>query len=75
MVIKDLIDSGEPYLTNAEKPASSIRLDFSENPNDVFADVARTFELRHIICHEIASAYEIKLEEVARCFESCVAFL
>jgi len=139
MAIKDLIDTGDPYLSNAEKPASSIKLDFSviravhgktitvgelvahsvqlsrldhidvvlstilgtgflkgletvtdrwaheiggkeiapilENPNNVFADVARAFELRHIICHEIASAYEIKLQEVARCFESCVAFL
>lgn len=139
MAIKDIIDAGEPYLSNAEKPASSIRLDFSvlravhgkaitvgelvahgvqlsrlehieaalstilgtgflkgletvkdrwaheiegkevapilENPSDVFANVARTFELRHIICHEIASAYEIEIEEVASCFESCVSFL
>lgn len=139
MAIKDLIDAGEPYLSNAEKPASSVKLDFSvlravhgktitvgelvahgvqlsrlehleavlsnllgagflqalrtttdrwahevkgepatpvlANPDEVFADVARTFELRHIICHEIASAYEIESEEVARCFESCVAFL
>lgn len=139
MAIKDLIDAGEPYLTNAEKPASSLKLDFSvlravhgktitvgelvahgvplsrlehiegalssllgtgflqalrtttdrwahevrgepitpilSNPDEVFADVTRTFELRHIICHEIASAYEIKSEEVAQCFESCVAFL
>ena len=139
MAIKDLIDAGEPYLSNAEKPASSIKLDFSvlravhgktitvgelvahgvqlsrldhleavlsnllgtgflqglrtttdrwahevkgepaapilAKPDEVFADVARTFELRHIICHEIASAYEIESEEVARCFESCVAFL
>lgn len=139
MAIKDLIDAGEPYLTNAEKPASSIKLDFSvlravhgkaitvgelvahgvqlsrlehiettlssllgtgflealrtttdrwahevrgkpatpilAKPDEVFADVARTFELRHIICHEIASAYEIESEEVAQCFESCVAFL
>ena len=29
MAIKDLIDAGEPYLSNAEKPASSIKLDFS----------------------------------------------
>jgi len=29
MAIKDLVDAGEPYLTNAEKPASSIKLDFS----------------------------------------------
>lgn len=139
MAIKDLVDAGEPYLTNAEKPASSLKLDLSvlravhgkaitvgelvahgvqlsrlehieaalssllgksflqelrtttdrwahevkgepatpilAQPDVVFADVARTFELRHIICHEIASAYEIELEEVARCFESCVAFL
>jgi len=139
MAIKDLIDAGEPYLSNAEKPASSVKLDFSllravhgkavtvgeivshgvplsslkhiesvfsgllesgflnglravsdrwahevkgepvtpilKNPDVVFADVARTFELRHIICHEIASAYEINLQEIERCFESCVAFL
>lgn len=139
MAMKDLIDTGEPYLSNAEKPASSLKLDFSvlravhgkaitvgelvahgvplsrlehiesalssligtgflqalrttadrwaheirgepatpilAKPNEVFADVARTFELRHIICHEIASAYEIESEEVARCFESCAAFL
>jgi hypothetical protein len=139
MAIKDLVDSGEPFLTNAERPASSLKLDFSllravhgkavtvgelvahgvqlsrlehieailssllgrgfldalrtttdrwaheikgkpvapilSRPEDVFADVARTFELRHIICHEIASAYEIESEEVARCFESCASFL
>lgn len=139
IAIKDLIDAGEPFLSNAEKPSSSIKLDFSvlravhgkaitvgelvahgvqlsrfehieavlskligcgflealrkttdrwahevmgkpavpilTRPDEVFADVARTFELRHIICHEIASAYEIKSEEVERCFESCVAFL
>lgn len=139
MAIKDLVDSGEPYLTNAEKPASSLKLDFSllravhgkavtvgelvahgvqlsrlehieavfssllgkgflqalrtttdrwahevkgepatpilAKPDCVFADVARTFELRHIICHEIASAYEIESNEVAQCFESCVSFL
>lgn len=139
MAIKDLIDVGDPFLTNAEKPASSLKLDFSvlravhgktvtvgelvahgvalsrlehiesaltsllgggflqslrattdrwahevrgepskpilSNPDEVFAGVARTFELRHIICHEIASAYEIEADEVTRCLESCVAFL
>ncbi len=29
MAIKDLIDAGEPFLTNAEKPASCLKLDFS----------------------------------------------
>lgn len=139
IAIKDLVDSGEPFLTNAEKPASALKLDFSllravhgkavtvgelvghgvqlsrlehieavfssligrgflaalrtttnrwahevkgepatpilEAPDNVFADVAKTFELRHIICHEIASAYKIESVEVARCFESCVSFL
>lgn len=139
LAIKDLIDAGEPYLTNAESLSSSIKLDFSvvravhgkhvtvgelvshglpisrlehidaalsgllgksflrelrvttdrwshevkgepatpilAEPDSVFADVARTFELRHIISHELASAYEIKIEEISRCFESCVLFL
>lgn len=139
IAIKDIVDSGEPYFSNAEKPASATKLDFSmlraihgkiitvgelvahgvqlsrfehissalttilgvdfikgletttdrwahevmgkpaapmlDDPARVFADVSRTFELRHIICHEIPSAYDIKAEEVARCFESCVTFL
>jgi len=139
MAIKELVDAGDPYLRNAEKPASSLKLDFSivravhgkaitvgelvahgvplsrldhiesaltsligtgflealrsttnrwahevqgkpatpilSEPDQVFSDVARTFELRHIICHEIASAYEIETDEVARCFQSCMAFL
>ncbi|NTU50272.1 MAG: DUF1311 domain-containing protein [Desulfobulbaceae bacterium] len=139
MAIKELIDSGEPYFSNAEKPMSSLKLDFSmlralhgkkitvgelvahwvqlsklehinhvltgllgkgfldvlrktpdrfahevmgtpvapilSEPDKVYFDVARTFELRHIICHELASAYEINSDEVAECFESCVAFL
>lgn len=139
MVVKDLIDAGEPYLSNAEKPAASTKLDFSilravhgkavtvgelvahgiqlsrleqvdgamtsllgtdflralrsitdrwdhevkgnpaspilTDPDRVYADVKRTFELRHIICHEIASAYDIKIGEIDRCLQSCVAFL
>jgi uncharacterized protein YecT (DUF1311 family) len=139
MVIRELVDVGEPYLSNAEKLASSIKLDFATlravhgkkitvgelvahalplsslkyvegalsnllgrsflqelrtttdrwsheikgepiasiltKPDAVYSDVARTFELRHIICHELASAHQIEADEVARCFESCVAFL
>ena len=29
LAIKELVDSGEPFLTNAEKPTSSLKLDFS----------------------------------------------
>ncbi|MBV8622480.1 MAG: DUF1311 domain-containing protein [Herbaspirillum sp.] len=139
MAIRDLIDSGEPFLSNADKLLESTKLDFSlvraihgktitvgeliahnvplsrlahiekafksligadflnelrtvqdrwahevlgqtARPillvaDTVFKDVERTFELRHIICHEIASAYVIDAEEIARCFENCVLFL
>lgn len=139
LAIKELIDAGEPYITNAERPASSIKLDFTvvraihgkavtvgelvghsvplsrldhiessmssllgvsfldrmrtitdrwehevrgapekpilTDPDKVFAGVAKAFELRHIICHEIASAHQILYPEVSRCFECCVAFL
>jgi uncharacterized protein YecT (DUF1311 family) len=139
MAVKDLVDAGEPYLSNSERLASTIKLDFSiirsvhgksitigelvahavplsrlehieaaissllgtsflaklrvttdrwpheikgesaepllTEPDQVFAAVARMFELRHIICHELASAYEIEYDEVAKCFESCVQFL
>lgn len=139
MAIKELVDAGDPYLANAERPASTLKLDFTliraihgkavtvgelvghnvplsrldhieaamtgllgnsflarirvvtdrwqhevhdkplqpilADPERVFADVAQTFELRHIICHELASAHEIEYQQVAQCFESCVAFL
>ena len=139
LAIKELIDAGEPYVTNAERLASTVKLDFAlvravhgkdvtvgelvghsiplsrldqidssissllgisfldrmktisdrwrhevrgepetpilVDPPKVFAGVAKSFELRHIVCHEIASAHEIPYEKVARCFECCVAFL
>ena len=139
MAIRDLVDSGDPYLANAEKAVATIKPDFSvmravhgrritigelvghsvpisrlehvdsalssllgtsfltklrsttdrwanevrgepqtpilSHPDEVFANVVRTFELRHVICHEIASAYEIDTTEIEHCFESCVSFL
>jgi len=139
LAIKELVDAGEPYLSNAERPASALKLDFTllravhgktvtigdlvghgvplsrlehidstmssllgrpfiaglrtvhdrwsvevrgesptpmlVKPDNVFSQVARTFELRHIICHELASAHEVGYEEVADCFEGSVAFL
>lgn len=139
MAIRDLVDAGEPFLSNAEKVGPSLKIEFEllravhgksvtvgelishgvqlsrlehidstlsallgkgllaslgtvtdrwehevmgkpsapivAEPDAVFADVARTFELRHIICHEIASAYTITGPEVERCFQSCVLFL
>jgi|SRR5918992_4973702 hypothetical protein len=139
MAIKELVDAGDPYLSNAERLTSSLKLDFTliraihgkvvtvgelvghsvplsrldhieaamtgllggsflartrvvsdrwehevhgkpispilADPDKVFADVAKTFELRHIISHELASAHAIEYSQVGQCFESCVAFL
>lgn len=139
MSIKELIDAGEPYLSNAERPANGLKFDFSlmkaingksitlgeliahgtplsrlehiegimstligtsflsalrtvvdrweheiegkpatpilQDPDTVFKAVKRTFELRHIICHEIASGYVIQNDEISQCLDSCVLFL
>jgi uncharacterized protein YecT (DUF1311 family) len=139
LAIKELVDAGEPYLSNAERPVSSLKLDFAviraihgktvtvgelvghivplsrldhieysmsgllgtsflarmrevtdrfahevrgeplqpilTSPDKVFSGVAKTFELRHIICHELATAHEIEYHQVAQCFENCVTFL
>lgn len=139
LAIKELVDFGEPYLSNSERPASSMKLDFAvlraihgkavtvgelvghivplsrlehiessmsgllgtsfltkirtvtdrwkhevrgqpiepilRDPDKVFSGVAKAFEMRHIICHELATAHEIEYPQVAQCFESCVAFL
>jgi len=139
LAIKELVDAGEPFLSNAGGLASSFKLDFTvlkaihgravtvgelvghgvplsrlehiehslssllgtsfltrmrsvsdrwahevrgaplapilSDPDRVFSDVATAFELRHIICHELASAHEVEYEQVARCLEGCVAFL
>ncbi|MBL9038115.1 MAG: DUF1311 domain-containing protein, partial [Archangium sp.] len=39
------------------------------------ADVVRLFEIRHIVCHEMASSYAVDRGEISRCFNGCVAFL
>jgi hypothetical protein len=49
MVIKDLIDAGEPYLTNAEKPASSLKLDFSL----LRAVHGRTITVGELVAHSV----------------------
>ena len=46
-----------------------------KDPDAVYAGVAKTFELRHIICHELATRYEFKLEEIEHCFFSTTLFL
>jgi uncharacterized protein YecT (DUF1311 family) len=138
MVVRQLVDDGEPYLANAER-LSAVKLDFDAlraihgksvtvgeliahafplsrldhvgsamssllgidflrelrtvadrweheivgkpkvpilaDPDLVYSKVSRAFELRHIICHEIASAYPVTIEDVSQCVEGTVLFL
>ncbi len=40
-----------------------------------FRYVAKTFELRHIFCHETASAFDFNPEDIESCFNHSVLFL
>jgi len=44
-------------------------------PDSVIKQVRRTFEIRHIVCHELASNNEIKQEEIEQGFLACILFL
>lgn len=46
-----------------------------ENPEKTFDSVRKIYELRHIICHEIASSHVFDYDEINESFEDCVQFL
>lgn len=46
-----------------------------QDPDRVYKSVSRTFELRHIICHELASGFMFDLAEIEECFLGTVLFL
>ena len=139
MAIKEIIDLGEPYLTNSKQLMPKKRLDFdivkslhgrTITIGDIIAHylpvskldhilspmsqllsinfkesvsrvydrwdvevrkkprvaiisdieescryVDRTFQLRHIFCHEVASKFEIVKDEIDNCFDHCVLLL
>jgi len=43
--------------------------------DNTFRYVAKTFELRHIFCHETASNHEFEADEIEKCFDNSVLFL
>lgn len=45
-----------------------------ENPAQIFADVKRSFELRHIICHEGQLMHLIKNSKIKQLSSSCYTF-
>ena len=52
-------------------PKSSIIADVDET----FKYVEKTFELRHIFCHETASRFEMNKNEIDKCFNHSIVFL
>ena len=54
-----------------KKPKEAIISD----KHTTFRFVARTFELRHIFCHEFANKYELDEPEIEQCFEHFCTFL
>jgi len=45
------------------------------NPDEIYKNISRTFELRHIFCHETATNVEFNYEEIEKCFLSVSIFL
>lgn len=48
---------------------------FKKNSNQIISDIQRTFELRHIFCHEFATNLKIDKTEILRCYSNCKHFL
>ncbi len=48
---------------------------FIENSDQIISDIKRTFELRHIFCHEFATNLRIDKSEILRCFNNAKVFL
>ena len=74
--------TGEEFLRKLETVRNRFKVEVEKGPDDpmlnnanqVFADVARTFELRHIFAHEGDTAKAIP-SEISRCFESANLFM
>jgi hypothetical protein len=48
---------------------------FIDNGDQIIGDIKRTFELRHIFCHEFATNLCIDKDEILRCFNNAKIFL
>ncbi len=48
---------------------------FIENSDQIISDIKRTFELRHIYCHEFTSDIKVDKDEILKCFSSSKIFL
>lgn len=71
---------GKDFLSSIKEFQNPTRLQdestyFNKNFNQILSDVKRTFELRHIFCHEFATNTIIDRDEIFRCFKNSTLFL
>lgn len=48
---------------------------FRDNFNEIISDIKRTFELRHIFCHEFSNNLKVEMNEILKCFQNSRVFL
>ncbi|WP_317897763.1 hypothetical protein [Aurantibacillus circumpalustris] len=75
--------SGQDFLKSIKDFSTQTVLDsvnedsniFFRNYDQVIKDIKRTFELRHIFCHEFATNIKVEKDEILKCFNSSKLFL
>jgi hypothetical protein len=76
LIGKDLIEELKIYKTenifDFDNATSQV---FVNNSDQIIKDIQRTFELRHIFCHEFATNIKIDIDEILRCFSNSKVFI
>ena len=74
---------GENFRKSVSEVHDRWKVEIEKQPNvpivadidETFRNVDRTFELRHIFCHETATAIEVGCDEIKRCIDHTATFL
>ncbi len=74
---------GENFHERVSEVHDRWKVEIEKQPNvpivadidETFRNVDRTFELRHIFCHETATAIEVGCDEIERCIDHTATFL
>ncbi|WP_300599137.1 lysozyme inhibitor LprI family protein [Niabella sp.] len=72
----DFLDSLKKYKRKSLfEDVNKISKAFRDNSSQIISDIKRTFELRHIFCHEFSANVKVDISEVLRCLRNCRIFL
>jgi len=73
---KDLLKELKAFkVESIHEDKVTLSQEFIKQPDDIYSSIKRTFELRHIFCHEFASQYSINQDEILNCLISTRLFL